>query len=103
MLKGWNIQQRFRPERIVAPQTQRDSIVERTDIDDDKTMVKLHKEHKKSAEKDCRDRRNPDHDLNRLLEKQKSARKVDNSGGVSVSGLYNDKESLKSELMLLLG
>ncbi|XP_074324905.1 paired amphipathic helix protein Sin3-like 2 isoform X2 [Apium graveolens] len=88
--------QRFRRERIVAPQTQRNLSVERSNIDDDKTMIKLHKEHKKSVEKDDRHRRHPDHDMHRPSEKRKSARKVDNFGGVSVLGPYDDKDALRS-------
>lgn len=99
LLKGSILQQRFRRERIVAPQTQRDLSVERPDIDDDKTMIKLHKEHKKSVEKDDRHRRHPDHDMHRPSEKRKSARKVDNFGGDSVLGPYDDKDGLRSKFV----
>lgn len=73
-------------------------------------MVKLHKEQKKRGEKDNRDRRNrdkeyrdPDHDMHRLSEKRKSARKVDNFGGDPLLEPSDDKDALKSELMFLLG
>ncbi|KAK1352436.1 Paired amphipathic helix [Heracleum sosnowskyi] len=95
-LRGTHMdKQCFRRERIVAPQTQRDLSVERPDIDDNKTMIKLHKEHKKSVEKEDR-KRHPDPDMHRLSEKRKSARKVDNYGGDSVLGPYDDKDALRS-------
>lgn len=82
-----------------------DPSVEHHDIDDDKTMIRLHKEQKKRGDKDNRDRRNrdPDHDMHRLSEKRKSALKVENFGGDPVLAPYDDKDALKSELMLLVG
>lgn len=102
MLKGCILQQRFRRERIVAPQTRRNLSVERPGIDDDKPMFKLHKELKMSVEKDNRDKRNPDYDMLHLSEKRKSARKADNFGGDSILGPYDDKDALRSKYMLLL-
>ncbi|KAK3002319.1 hypothetical protein RJ639_021444 [Escallonia herrerae] len=101
--------QRGRRDRIIAPHAERDPSVERPDLDDDKTMIKLHKEQKKRAEKENRDRRNrdqdyrePEHDnhrdvnLHRLAEKRKSARKVDDFGMSPGLASYNDKDAVKS-------
>ncbi|KAM7506675.1 hypothetical protein LguiA_017128 [Lonicera macranthoides] len=96
-------------DRTIAPHTERDLSVERPDLDDDKTMMKLHKEQRRRAEKESRDRRNrdqdyrePEHDNNRdmgmhrLSEKRKSARKVDDFGANTILAPYSDKDSLKS-------
>lgn len=78
-------------------------------------MMKLHKEQRRRAEKESRDRRNrdqdyrePEHDNNRdmgmhrLSEKRKSARKVDDFGANTILAPYSDKDSLKSERTKLL-
>ncbi|KAK1374318.1 paired amphipathic helix protein Sin3-like 2 [Heracleum sosnowskyi] len=99
MLRGTHMdKQRFQRDRIIAPHMEGDPSVERHDIDDDKAMIKLHKEQKKRGDKDNKDRRNrdPDHDMHRLSEKRKSALKVDNFGGDPVLAPYDDKDALKS-------
>ncbi|XP_071735041.1 paired amphipathic helix protein Sin3-like 2 isoform X1 [Rutidosis leptorrhynchoides] len=90
--------QRGKRDRVNA---ERDPSIERADVDD-KSAVKLQKEHRKHAEKESRDRRNSDqdnkdHDLdsNRDL-KRKSARKVEDFGAHSGSAPNEDKEALKS-------
>ncbi|KAK9061738.1 hypothetical protein SSX86_018921 [Deinandra increscens subsp. villosa] len=97
---GQHDKQRGRRDRNNA---ERDPSVDCPDVDD-KTMMKLHKEQRKRAEKESRDRRNneqdykdPDLDSNRdRLEKRKSARKVEDFGVHSSSAPYDDKETLKS-------
>ncbi|XP_022005412.1 paired amphipathic helix protein Sin3-like 2 isoform X1 [Helianthus annuus] len=97
---GQHDKQRVRRDRINA---ERDAGVDCSDMDD-KTMMKLHKEQRKRAEKESRDRRNndqdykdPDLDSNRdRLEKRKSARKVEDFGVHSGSAPYDDKDALKS-------
>ncbi|KAI3793967.1 hypothetical protein L1987_36591 [Smallanthus sonchifolius] len=97
---GQHDKQRGRRDRINA---ERDTSVDCPDMDD-KTMMKLHKEQRKRAEKESRDRRNndqdyKDHDLdsNRdRLEKRKSARKVEDFGVHSGSAPYDDKDAIKS-------
>ncbi|KAL8193508.1 hypothetical protein R6Q57_026643 [Mikania cordata] len=82
---------------------ERDPSVDCPDMDD-KTMMKLHKEQRKRAEKENRDRRNndqdykdPDLDSNRdRIEKRKSARKVEDFGVNSGSAPCDDKDALKS-------
>lgn len=74
-------------------------------------MLRLHKEQKKRAERESRERRNRDQDyrdrepenenngdisMHRLADKRKSARKVEDFGGNTVSA--DDKDALKSEL-----
>ncbi|XP_024973666.1 paired amphipathic helix protein Sin3-like 2 isoform X2 [Cynara cardunculus var. scolymus] len=98
--------QRGRRDRIIPPQGERDLNVESPDMDEDKSMVKLHKEQRKRAEKESRDRRTrdqdfkePDIDANRdmhRLEKRKSARKVEDFGVHSGLAPYDDKDALKS-------
>lgn len=81
-------------------------------MDDDKTMLR-NKEQKKRAERENRERRNRDQDyrepenenngdlsIHRLADKRKSARKVEDFGGNAVSASYDDKDALKSELIM---
>ncbi|KAI3680957.1 hypothetical protein L6452_35737 [Arctium lappa] len=77
-------------------------------MDEDKSMAKLHKEQRKRAEKESRDRRSrdqdfkePDIDANRdmhRLEKRKSARKVEDFGVHSGLAPYDDKDALKNSM-----
>lgn len=106
-LRQSQIEKRFRRDRIVSPHGERDVSVERPDTDEDKTMLRLHKEQKKRAERENRERRNRDQDyrepenenngdisMHRLADKRKSARKVEDFGGNTVSA--DDKDALKS-------
>nr|GEV80840.1 paired amphipathic helix protein Sin3-like 2 isoform X1 [Tanacetum cinerariifolium] len=97
--------QRGRRDRITASHAERDLSVDCPDMDD-KSMMKLHKDQRKRAEKDSRDRRNNDQDykdfdldsnrdINRL-EKRKSARKVEDFGVQSGSVPCDDKDAIKS-------
>ncbi|XP_017235252.1 paired amphipathic helix protein Sin3-like 2 isoform X2 [Daucus carota subsp. sativus] len=95
--------QRFQRDKIVAPHMECDRSVDRHELEDNKTMIKLHKEQKKRGDKDIMDRsnrgkeyRDPDHDMHRLSEKRKSARKVENFGGDPVPSPYDDKDALRS-------
>ncbi|KAI3452368.1 hypothetical protein Pfo_009033 [Paulownia fortunei] len=101
--------QRPRRDRVTDPNGERDLSVERPDMDDDKTVMKLHKEQKKHNERENRDRRNRDQDdrdpdtenngdisMHRLSDKKKSARKVEDFGGNSNLASYDDKDALKS-------
>ncbi|KAK6153046.1 hypothetical protein DH2020_012685 [Rehmannia glutinosa] len=96
-----------RRDRVVGPHGERDLSVERPDMDDDKTVMKLHKEQKKHIEKENRDRKNRDHDdrypdtenngdMHRPSDKRKSARKVEDFGGNSNLASYDDKDAWKS-------
>ncbi|KAL8114658.1 hypothetical protein AgCh_021500 [Apium graveolens] len=99
MLRGTHMdKQRFQRDRIISPCMEGDPSLEHHDIDDDKSMNRLHKEQKKQGDKDNRDKRNrdPDHDMHRLSEKRKSALKVENFGGDPVLAPYDDKDALKS-------
>ncbi|KAJ9540584.1 hypothetical protein OSB04_027090 [Centaurea solstitialis] len=99
------LDKRGRRDRINGPHAERDLSVDCPDMDD-KTMMKLHKEQRKRAEKESRDRRSsdqdykdPDLDSNRdihRLEKRKSARKVEDFGVQSGSAPCDDKDALKS-------
>ncbi|XP_055805599.1 paired amphipathic helix protein Sin3-like 2 isoform X2 [Solanum dulcamara] len=96
--------QRFRRDRIISPHAERDPSVEPPEMDDDKTMMKLHKEQKRRAEKENRDRRGRDQDyrepenenngdlsMHRIADKRKSARRVEEFGGT-----YDDKDGVKN-------
>ncbi|PSS30420.1 Paired amphipathic helix protein Sin3-like [Actinidia chinensis var. chinensis] len=98
-----------RRDRIIAPHTERDLSVERTDIDDDKAMMKMQKDQRKRAEKDSRERRNRDQDyreseldsnrdfsMQRIYDKRKSARKVEDFGVNPIVASYDDKDALRS-------
>ncbi|XP_060193680.1 paired amphipathic helix protein Sin3-like 2 isoform X1 [Lycium barbarum] len=95
MLRQPHMDKRFRRDNLS---------IERADLDDDKTMIKLHKEQKRRAEKESRDRRTHDQDykepdnenneelsMQRHTDKKKSARKVEEFGGP-----HEDKDALKN-------
>lgn len=107
-------QQRIRRDRILTSHADRDLSVDHPELDDDKAMVKMHKEQRKRVEKDSRDRksrdqddREPDHDnnrdfnLQRVPDKRKSARKVEGFGVSANFASYDDKDTLKSESTML--
>ncbi|GAB2299874.1 hypothetical protein Dimus_033925 [Dionaea muscipula] len=96
--------QRWRRDKVTTSHADPDVCVERPDLDEDKTMMKLHKDPKK-RERDNRDRRSrdqddrdPEHDTNRdsniqrLPDKRKPSRK-DGFGAMASS---EDKSALKS-------
>lgn len=98
-----------RRDRIIPSHADRDLSVDRPELDDDKGMVKVQKEHRKRCEKENRDRRNRDDDdrelendnnrdykLQRFPEKRKSSRKVEGFGVTANFAPYDDKDSLKS-------
>ncbi|KAL3833187.1 hypothetical protein ACJIZ3_007923 [Penstemon smallii] len=108
--KSSHIDKRLRRDRIMDPHGERDISVERQDMDDDKTVMKLHKEHKRYVEKENRDKRirdqndrdpdtenNGDTNMHRLSEKKKSARKVEEFGGNSNLASYDDKDAIQSK------
>ncbi|XP_073148886.1 paired amphipathic helix protein Sin3-like 2 [Henckelia pumila] len=78
-------------------------------MDDEKTVVKLHKDQKKHVDKENRDKRNRDQEdidpenenngdigMHRLPDRNKSAKKVGEFGGNSNLASYDDKDALKS-------
>ncbi|CAN4079305.1 unnamed protein product [Withania somnifera] len=104
ILRQSHMEKRFRRDRIIGPHAERDLSIEQPGFDDDKTMMKLHKEQKRRAEKESRDRRihdqdhkEPDTDNNvdlgiqRHTDKKKSARKAEEFGGP-----HEDKDALKN-------
>ncbi|KAH0707948.1 paired amphipathic helix protein Sin3-like 2 [Solanum tuberosum] len=104
ILRQSHMDKRFRRDRIIGPYAERDLSIERPDLDDEKTMIKLHKEQKRRAEKESRDRRTHDQDykepdnennedlsMQRHTDKKKSARKVEEFGGP-----HEDKDALKN-------
>ncbi|KAL6518833.1 hypothetical protein OROHE_017586 [Orobanche hederae] len=102
------VEQRPRRDRVIHPNGEHDLSVEYPDIDDDKTVMKLHKEQKKHTERENMDRRNLDQNdkdldtedngditMPRLSDKKKSVRKVEDFGGTYLAS-FDDKDALKS-------
>ncbi|GAA0174502.1 chromatin/chromatin-binding, or -regulatory protein [Lithospermum erythrorhizon] len=98
-----------RRDKIVSLHAERDPSVEPPDMDDDKTVMKLHKEHKKRGEKEGRERRQRDQDyrepeyetngdvsMNRLAEKRRAVRKNEEVGGSANLAFPEEKDSLRS-------
>ena len=100
------LQQRYRRDRLLASHD-RDLSVDRADLDDDKTMMNMHKEQRKRESRDRRirdqDEREPDldngRDLNsqRFQDKKKSVKKAEGFGMASDFSSYDDKDTLKSK------
>jgi paired amphipathic helix protein Sin3a len=107
-------QQRIRRDRIDTSHVDRDLSIDHPELDDYKATVKMHKELRKRAEKEIRDRRNrdqddrePDHDnnrdsnLQRFPDKRKPGRKVEGFGINANFPSYDDKDNLKSESIMV--
>lgn len=95
-----------RRDRIIVSHADRDMSVDRAELDEDKA-TKMHKEHRKRAEKENRDRKVRDHDdrepdnnrdfnLQRF-DKKKSSKKAEGFGVNANFTAYDDKDTLKSE------
>nr|XP_043616510.1 paired amphipathic helix protein Sin3-like 2 isoform X2 [Erigeron canadensis] len=101
-VKQVQMDKRGRRDRINASPAELDLNAD----EDDKTTMKLHKEHRKRSEKENRDRMTPDQDYKEpdldasreahRIEKRKSASKVEDFGVISGVGPHGDKSSLKS-------
>ncbi|ESQ41476.1 hypothetical protein EUTSA_v10012461mg [Eutrema salsugineum] len=85
-----------RRERAVASRGDRDHSVDRSDHNDDKAMVKMHREQRKRVDKENRERRSRDLDdgeaeqdnLHHFPEKRKSSRRTE--GFEAYAGMYNE-------------
>ncbi|XP_027359545.1 paired amphipathic helix protein Sin3-like 2 isoform X3 [Abrus precatorius] len=96
--------QRYRRDR--HPSHDRDMSAERPELDDDKTMMNMHKEQRKRESRDRRirdqDERENDIDnsrdlnLQRFTDKKKSVKKAEGFGLASDFTSYDDKDTLKS-------
>lgn len=87
----------------------RDVSVDRLELDDDKAIVKVHKEQRKRVDKESRERktrdqdeREADHDNNRdsnlrFPDKKKSVKKAEGFGLTADFASYDDKDTLKSK------
>ncbi|KAK4272056.1 hypothetical protein QN277_020656 [Acacia crassicarpa] len=97
---------RYRRERLTSHD--RDPSVDRPELDDDKALMKSHKEPRKRVDKESRDRkirdqddREHDHDNNRDLksrfsDKKISVKKAEGFGLATDFASYDDKDTLKS-------
>ncbi|XP_051117485.1 paired amphipathic helix protein Sin3-like 2 isoform X2 [Andrographis paniculata] len=99
--------QQLRKDRIIEPNGKRDFNIEQTDMDGDKKVTKLHKEHKKDSDRENQDRRISDKDdidpennggigMRRPCEKRNSAQKAEDWGGTSNMATCDDNNVLKS-------
>ena len=101
------LQQRHQRDRVMTSHDH-DLSVECPGLDDDKAMMKAHKEQRKRIEKEGRDRRvqdqddRDDHDYNRDLnlqrfpDKKKSVKKAEGFG-LTAELAYEDKDAVKSK------
>ncbi|XP_030553614.2 paired amphipathic helix protein Sin3-like 2 isoform X1 [Rhodamnia argentea] len=97
-----------RRDRIIASDADRDLSVDRPDVEDEKSMIKVHRDQKKRLERDNRDRINREQDdresghdnkdlhLQRSSDKRKSSRKVEGFGMNANVPFADDKNALKS-------
>ncbi|KAL0709525.1 hypothetical protein Bca4012_016503 [Brassica carinata] len=93
-----------RRERAVASRGDLDHSVDRSDLNDDKAMVKMHREPKKRVDKENRERRSRDLDdgeaeqdnLHHFSEKRKSSRRTEGSEAYSGPASHSEKNNLKS-------
>ncbi|KAJ0260964.1 Paired amphipathic helix protein Sin3-like 2 [Hirschfeldia incana] len=93
-----------RRERVVASRGDRDHSVDRSDLNDDKAMVKMHRESKKRVDKENRERRSRDLDdgeaeqdnLHHFSEKRKSSRRTEGFEAYSGPASHSEKNNLKS-------
>ncbi|KAK6913176.1 Paired amphipathic helix [Dillenia turbinata] len=99
--------QRFRRDRIMGSHVDRDPSVDRPDLEDDKSMIRMQKEQKR-REKVNRDRRNRDlddreqeNDMNRdfdvqtIPDRRRAVRKVEGFGVNPILATYDDKSAIR--------
>ncbi|KAF9666412.1 hypothetical protein SADUNF_Sadunf16G0226700 [Salix dunnii] len=97
-----------RHDKVSSSHAECDLSVDRPEMEDDKRMMKVHKEQRKRADKENWDRRirdqddrEPEHDSSRdfslqpFLEKRKSSQKVEGFGNSNFA-CYDDKDNIKS-------
>ncbi|KAL1211316.1 Paired amphipathic helix protein Sin3-like 1 [Cardamine amara subsp. amara] len=102
LIRQMQVEKERRRERAVA--SRGDYSVERYDLNDDKTMVKMQREHRKRVDKENRARRGRDLDdkeaeqdnLHHFPEKRKSSRRADGLEAYSGSASHSEKDNLKS-------
>jgi paired amphipathic helix protein Sin3a len=104
LLHQMQVEKERRRERAVA--LRGDYSVERYDLNDDKTMVKIQREQRKRLDKENRARRGRDLDdreagqdnLHHFPEKRKSSRRAEALEAYSGSASHSEKDNLKSKL-----
>ncbi|XP_038703904.1 paired amphipathic helix protein Sin3-like 2 isoform X2 [Tripterygium wilfordii] len=94
-----------RRDRIITSHADRDLSVDHPELDEDKAMLKVHKEQNKRAERESRDWRNYDQDdreaetnrdLEHIADRKKSARKVDSYGANSNLPSFDERDTSKN-------
>ncbi|CAH2072717.1 unnamed protein product [Thlaspi arvense] len=93
-----------RRERAVASRGDHDHTFDRSDFNDDKTMVKMHREQRKRVDKENRERRSRDledgeaeqDNLHHFPEKRKSSRRIEGFEAYSGPVSHPEKNNLKS-------
>ena len=104
-----NHQDRRPRERAVASRGDRDHSVDRSDLNDDKAMVKMHRDPRKRVDKENRERRSRDLDhgeagqdnLHHFPEKRKSSRKTEEFEAYSGHASHSEKNNLKGKRVLV--
>ncbi|CAM8986310.1 unnamed protein product [Rhodiola kirilowii] len=81
-----------RRPRILASHTNRDLSVDSPALESDKAITKMHKEQRKRAEKEARERRHRDHEYRELEHERKPSKKVEGFGNAK----EDDKNAIKS-------
>ncbi|XP_023641176.1 paired amphipathic helix protein Sin3-like 1 isoform X2 [Capsella rubella] len=102
LLRQMQVEKERRRERAFA--SRGDYSVERYDLHDDKSMVKMQKEQRKRVDKEHRARRGRDFDdreaeqdnLHHFSEKRKSSRRAEGLEAYSGSASHSEKDNLKS-------
>ncbi|CAN8256262.1 unnamed protein product [Cochlearia groenlandica] len=93
-----------RREKVAAFRGDRDHSVDRSDFNDDKSMVKMHREQRKRVDKEIRERRSRDledgeaeqDNLHHFPEKGKSSRRTEGFEAYSGHASRSEKNNLKS-------
>ena len=101
----FNHQDLRRRERAVASRGDRDHSVDRSDLNDDKAVVKMHRDPRKRGDKENRERRSRDLDhgeaaqdnLHHFPEKRNSSRKTEEFDAYSGHASHSDKSKLKGK------
>ncbi|XP_010550095.1 PREDICTED: paired amphipathic helix protein Sin3-like 2 [Tarenaya hassleriana] len=103
-MRQMQMEKERRRERAAALRGDRDHSVDRSDLNDDKAMVKMQRDQRKRVEKENRERRNRELDdreaeqdnLQHFPEKRKSSRRTEGFEAYSGPASYSEKDNLKS-------
>ncbi|KAF5739647.1 paired amphipathic helix protein Sin3-like 2 isoform X1 [Tripterygium wilfordii] len=104
-LRHLHMDKHHQRDRIITSHADRDRSADCPELDKEKSMLKVHKEQKKHAEKESRDRRNYDYDdreaknnrdLEHIADRKKSAQKVEGYGPNSNFASFDERDTSKN-------